>query len=129
MVAAGGGSIITIASIYASRAPDPGLYDHLEMDPPFIKPPAYGASKAAIVSLSRYVARLWGPDGVRVNTISPGGVRGDQDPEFVRKYCAHVPLGRMAEPEDLAGPLIFLASDESRYVSGVELRVDGGLLA
>jgi NAD(P)-dependent dehydrogenase (short-subunit alcohol dehydrogenase family) len=129
MAAAGGGSIITIGSIYGSRAPDPKLYDHLEMDPPFIKPPAYGASKAAILNLSRYVARLWGPHGVRVNTISPGGVKGEQDPEFVRKYCAGVPLGRMADPDDLAGPLLFLASDESRYVSGVELRVDGGLLA
>jgi NAD(P)-dependent dehydrogenase (short-subunit alcohol dehydrogenase family) len=128
MVAAGGGSIITIGSIYASLAPDPALYDHLEMDPPFLKPPAYGASKAGVVNLTRYVARLWGRHGVRANALSPGGVLGDQDPEFQRKYCARVALGRMAEPEDLAGALVFLASDESRYVTGTELRVDGGLL-
>jgi NAD(P)-dependent dehydrogenase (short-subunit alcohol dehydrogenase family) len=129
MAEAKGGSIVTIGSLYASRAPDPKLYDHLEMDPPFLKPPAYGASKAGVISLTKYFARLWGPRRVRVNALSPGGVRGDQDAEFVRKYCARVPLGRMAEPEDLAGPLIFLASDASSYLTGHELLVDGGLTA
>jgi NAD(P)-dependent dehydrogenase (short-subunit alcohol dehydrogenase family) len=66
---------------------------------------------------------------VRVNAISPGGVRGGQDDEFLAKYNARVPLGRMAEPEDLVGPLLFLASDASRYVTGHELVVDGGFLA
>jgi len=129
MADAGRGSIITIGSIYASQAPDPKLYDHMPVDPPFLKPPAYGASKAGVINLSRYFARLWGPRGVRVNALSPGGVRGDQDAEFVRKYCARVPLGRLAEPDDLGGPLIFLASDASRYLTGHELRVDGGLAA
>ena len=64
-----------------------------------------------------------------MNALSPGGVAGGQDPEFLRKFCARVPLGRMAEPEDLTGPLLFLASDASRYVSGYELRVDGGFTA
>ena len=129
MADAGGGSIVTIGSLYASQAPDPALYDHLDVDPPFLKPPAYGASKAGVVSLTRYFARLWGPYGVRVNALSPGGVRGDQDSEFVRKYSARVPLGRLAEPEELAGPLVFLASDASSYLSGRELVVDGGLSA
>jgi NAD(P)-dependent dehydrogenase (short-subunit alcohol dehydrogenase family) len=129
MVAAGAGSIVTIGSLYASRAPDPSLYDHLDMDPPFLKPPAYGASKAGVVSLTRYFARLWGPAGVRVNALSPGGVSGGQDQEFVDKYCARVPLGRMAESDDLAAPLVFLASEASRYVTGQELLVDGGLTA
>jgi NAD(P)-dependent dehydrogenase (short-subunit alcohol dehydrogenase family) len=123
----GHGSIVNIGSLYASRAPDPRLYDHLEVDPPFLKPAAYGASKAGVVSLTTYFARLWGPYGVRVNAISPGGVAGGQDPEFVRKYTERVPLGRMAEPEDLVGPLLFLASDVSRYVTGQNLRVDGGI--
>jgi NAD(P)-dependent dehydrogenase (short-subunit alcohol dehydrogenase family) len=126
---AGRGSIVNIGSLYASIAPDPGLYDHMEADPPFLKPAAYGASKAGIVSLTRYFARLWGPHGVRVNALSPGGVAGGQDDEFLRKYGARVPLGRMAEPSDLAGPLVFLASDASRYVTGHELRVDGGFTA
>jgi NAD(P)-dependent dehydrogenase (short-subunit alcohol dehydrogenase family) len=127
MCAAGRGSIVNIGSLYASIAPIPALYDHIE--PPFTKPAAYGASKAAVVNLTRYFARLWGPHGVRVNTLSPGGVRGAQDPEFVRKYSERVPLGRLAEPEDLVGALLFLASDASAYVTGQELRVDGGFTA
>jgi len=127
MCAAGGGSIVNIGSLYASIAPIPALYDHIE--PPFTKPAAYGASKAAVVNLTRYFARLWGPHGVRVNALSPGGVRGGQDAEFVRKYAERVPLGRMAEPDDLVGALLFLASDASAYVTGQELRVDGGFTA
>jgi NAD(P)-dependent dehydrogenase (short-subunit alcohol dehydrogenase family) len=126
MVRAGRGSIVNIGSLYASIAPEPSFYDHLDG---FLKPPAYGASKAGLVALTKYFARLWGPRGVRVNALSPGGVRGDQDPEFLRKYCARVPLGRMAEAEDLGGPLVFLASEESRYLTGHELRVDGGFTA
>jgi NAD(P)-dependent dehydrogenase (short-subunit alcohol dehydrogenase family) len=126
---AGRGSIVNVGSLYATIAPDPGMYDHLELDPPFLKPPAYGASKAGVVSLTRYFARLWGPHGVRVNALSPGGVLGGQDPEFRRKFTARTPLRRLAEGDDLTGPLLFLASDASRYVTGYELRVDGGFTA
>jgi NAD(P)-dependent dehydrogenase (short-subunit alcohol dehydrogenase family) len=129
MARAGRGSIVNIGSLYATIAPDPGLYDHLELDPPFLKPPAYGASKAGVINLTRYLARLWGPKGVRVNALSPGGVTGGQDAEFVRKYEARTPLGRLADPAELAGPLVFLASDESSYLTGHELRVDGGFTA
>lgn len=126
MVAAGRGAIINIGSLYASIAPEPRFYDHM---PGFVKPAAYGASKAGVVQLTRYFARRWGPHGVRVNALSPGGVRAAQDPEFLSKYCARVPLGRMADPGDLGAPLVFLASDASRYVTGHELRVDGGFTA
>jgi NAD(P)-dependent dehydrogenase (short-subunit alcohol dehydrogenase family) len=126
MVEAGRGSIVNIGSVYASVAPDPSFYDHM---PGFVKPAAYGASKAGVVQLTRYFARRWGPHGVRVNALSPGGVRAAQDDEFVSKYCARVPLGRMAEAEELGPPLVFLASDDSRYVTGHELRVDGGFTA
>jgi NAD(P)-dependent dehydrogenase (short-subunit alcohol dehydrogenase family) len=126
---AGRGSIVNIGSLYASIAPDPAMYDHIELDPPFLKPPAYGASKAGVVSLTRYFARLWGPHGVRVNALSPGGVLGGQDPEFLTKFTARTPLRRLAEADDLTGPLLFLASDASRYVTGHELRVDGGFTA
>lgn len=129
MARAGRGSIINIGSLYASVAPDQRFYDHLPFDPPFLKPPAYGASKAGVVNLTRYLAALWGPAGVRVNALSPGGVLGGQDPEFKRKFCARVPLGRMAEAGDLVGPLLFLASDASRYVTGIDLLVDGGFTA
>ena len=123
---AGRGAIVNIGSLYASIAPVPAFYDHL---PGFVKPPAYGASKAGLVQLTKYFARAWGPDGVRVNALSPGGVRGGQDDEFLGKYNARVPLGRMAEPADLGGPLVFLCSDAARYVTGHELRVDGGFTA
>lgn len=126
---AGRGSIVNIGSLYATVAPEPRFYDHMPGDVPFLKPPAYGASKAAVLGLTRYFARLWGPDGVRVNALSPGGLGGAGDPEFVRKYASRVPLGRMAEPADLTGPLVFLASDESRYMTGQELLVDGGFAA
>ena len=126
MAEAGRGAVVNIGSLYASVAPVPAFYDHL---PGFVKPPAYGASKAGLVQLTKYFARLWGPQGVRVNALSPGGVRGDQDEQFLAKYCARVPLGRMAEPDDLTGPLVFLCSEASRYLTGHELRVDGGFTA
>ena len=129
MAKAGRGSIVNIGSLYASVSPDARFYDHIVSDPPFLKPPAYGASKAAVVNLTRYFATAWGPSGVRVNTLSPGGVLGAQDDQFKSKFNARVPLGRMAVHQDLIGPLQFLASDASAYVTGAELRVDGGFTA
>jgi NAD(P)-dependent dehydrogenase (short-subunit alcohol dehydrogenase family) len=129
MVKAGRGSIINIGSLYASVSPDERFYSHIQSDPPFLKPPVYGASKAAVVNLTKYLATLWAPHGVRVNALSPGGVLGDQDAEFKRKFCDRVPLGRMATADDLCGPLLFLASQASSYVTGIELVVDGGFTA
>ena len=91
-----------------------------------LKPPAYGASKAAVVNLTKYLSAHLAPYGVRVNTLSPGGVLGGQDPEFKRKFCERVPLGRRATADDLRGPLLFLASRASAYVTGINLKVDGG---
>jgi NAD(P)-dependent dehydrogenase (short-subunit alcohol dehydrogenase family) len=129
MAANGGGSIINIGSLYASVSPDQRFYDHLPGDLPFLKSPAYGASKAGVVNMTKYFSTLWGARGVRVNTLSPGGVAGGQDEAFKQKYGSRVPLGRMAQPEDLTGPLVFLASSASSYVTGHELRVDGGFTA
>ena len=129
MVKARRGSIINIGSLYAAVAPDPRFYDHIRSEPPFLKPPAYGASKAAVVNLTRYLATAWAPFGVRVNALSPGGVLGAQDEDFKGKFTSRVPLGRMAVHDDLIGPLQFLASDASSYVTGIELRVDGGFTA
>lgn len=120
------GSVINIGSLYGGVAPNPELYDHLPIDPPFLKPPAYGMSKAGVAALTRYLAALWGPTGLRVNTLSPGGVLGGQDQQFRAKFDARVPLRRMASTDDLIGPLLFLASDLSSYVTGAELVVDGG---
>lgn len=125
----GGGSIINIGSLYASVSPDPHFYEHLAGNAPFIKSPAYGASKAGVVSLSKFFATHWAGSGVRVNTLSPGGVLAGQDEQFKSKYNARVPLHRMAEPADLTGPLVFLASRASSYVTGHELRVEGGFTA
>jgi NAD(P)-dependent dehydrogenase (short-subunit alcohol dehydrogenase family) len=129
MAARGIGSIINIGSLYASVSPDPHFYEHLAGDAPFIKSPAYGASKAGVVSLSKFFATHWAGSGVRVNTLSPGGVLAGQDEQFKAKYGARVPLRRMAQSEDLKGPLVFLASPASAYVTGHELRVDGGFTA
>jgi NAD(P)-dependent dehydrogenase (short-subunit alcohol dehydrogenase family) len=129
MIRAGRGSIINIGSLYAAVSPDQRFYDHLPVDPPFLKPPAYGVSKAGLVNLTRYLAAHWGRYGVRVNTLSPGGVLGGQDEEFKRKFNGRVPMGRMATGDDLKGPLVFLASDASSYVTGIDLRVDGGYTA
>ena len=129
MAERGGGSIVNIGSLYASVSPDQRFYDHLGGCPPFLKSPAYGASKAGVVNMTKYFSTLWGSRGVRVNTLSPGGVLGAQDDEFKRKYGARVPLGRLATFEDLKGPLVFLASSASAYVTGHELRVDGGFTA
>jgi NAD(P)-dependent dehydrogenase (short-subunit alcohol dehydrogenase family) len=129
MSARGGGSIINIGSLYASVSPDPHFYDHLAGNAPFVKSPAYGASKAGVVNLTRFFATHWAGQGIRVNTLSPGGVLAGQDEQFRTKYGARVPLGRMAEAGDLKGPLVFLASDASSYVTGHELRVDGGFTA
>lgn len=129
MAGRGGGAIVNIGSLYASVAPDQRLYDHLEGDVPFLKSPAYGASKAGVVNMTKYFATLWGLQGVRVNTLSPGGVEADQHADFKKKYRARVPLDRMAQAEDLKGPLVFLASRASAYVTGHELRVDGGFTA
>jgi NAD(P)-dependent dehydrogenase (short-subunit alcohol dehydrogenase family) len=129
MLSEGSGSIINIGSLYAGVSPDGRLYDHIESDPPFLKPPMYGASKAAVINLTRYLATLWAGHGVRVNALSPGGVLGGQDSSFQRKFCERVPMGRMAVSEDLFGPLLFLASRASAYLTGTELVVDGGFTA
>lgn len=129
MAETGGGSIINIGSLYASVSPDAHFYDHIESDPPFLKPPAYGASKAAVLNLTKYLATYFAAAGVRVNALSPGGVSGGQDADFTRKFCRRVPLGRLATETDLQGPLLFLASRASAYVTGINLKVDGGFTA
>ena len=129
MAEQGHGSVINIGSLYASVSPDQRFYDHLPGDVPFLKSPAYGASKAGVVNMTKYFSTLWGPRGVRVNTLSPGGVLGAQDESFKGKYNSRVPLARMATFDDLKGPLVFLASSASSYVTGHELRVDGGFTA
>lgn len=120
----GHGAICLISSIYGMVGPDMRLYEGTTM----ATPAAYGASKAGLIQLTRYLAGAMGP-AVRVNCISPGGIRRGQPLEFVRRYEARTMLGRMATEEDLKGAIAFLVSDLSAYVSGHNLVVDGGWTA
>ncbi|MFG1610260.1 SDR family NAD(P)-dependent oxidoreductase [Actinoplanes sp. NPDC049265] len=121
----GGGSILITASLLGIVG-DPDL-------------PYYGATKGALRSLCRSVAAAYGPDNIRCNTICPGDVETallqeffdfqDDPAEARRRITEHYPLRRFATPQDVAGAALFLAGDEARYISGIDLPVDGGLLA
>jgi len=122
----GGGSIINIGSIQGMVGPDFTLYEGLDMS----AIPDYFFHKAGMLNLTRYAAAKLGPLGVRVNTISPGGLdAGDTDPQFIRRYAARTFLGRMGNHTDLKGVVVFLASDASAYITGVNIPVDGGYTA
>lgn len=120
----GNGSVICIASIYGMVGPDMRLYEGTAMG----NPAGYGASKGALLSLTRYLATVLAPS-VRVNAVSPGGVWRGQPEAFLDRYKQKTPMGRMAVEEDLKGAVGFLASDLSRYVTGQNLVVDGGWTA
>jgi NAD(P)-dependent dehydrogenase (short-subunit alcohol dehydrogenase family) len=121
----GGGSIINVGSIQGMVGPDFSLYEGLAMD----APPDYFFHKGGMLQLTRYAAAKLGPQGVRVNTISPGGFLSDQNPSFIDRYNARTFLGRMANNDDLKGVIVFLASDASAYITGVNIPVDGGYTA
>jgi NAD(P)-dependent dehydrogenase (short-subunit alcohol dehydrogenase family) len=119
-----GGSIINISSIYGILSPDQRIYQYRKK--PFFKPVTYTVSKAAILGLTRYLATYWSKKGVRVNTLTLGGVFNNQDKEFLKNYCSKVPLGRMADQDDYNGAVLFLACDASKYMTGSNLVIDGG---
>jgi NAD(P)-dependent dehydrogenase (short-subunit alcohol dehydrogenase family) len=127
---AGGASVINIASMYGTISPDPRLYADY---PGRQNPPFYGAAKAGLIQLSRYLACHLASDGIRVNAVSPGPFSPprvqEELPEFVRRLEERVPLGRLGRPDELAGVVVFLASDASSYVTGINLPVDGGWAA
>lgn len=122
------GSIINIGSLYAVGAPDPRTY----FDTPFSSTPNYGAGKAATVELTRFCAAYLAKYGIRSNSVSPGSfphANVQENQLFKDRLAAKTMLGRIGSPDDLVGAMIYLASDASKYVTGVNIMVDGGQTA
>lgn len=130
MVRAGRGRVIQTASIYGLVGPDSRIYEGSDyLGGPINTPAVYSASKAAVVGLTRWLATHWADKGIRVNCLVPGGVSSGQNSVFSERYSQRVPMGRMALAEEMAPPLLFLASEASSYVTGQVLAVDGGWTA
>jgi gluconate 5-dehydrogenase len=131
----GSGSIINISTMYALVAPRPQLYEGTD----FINPPGYSASKAALLSFTRYVASFWGQYGIRANAILPGPFSNTEDADgansvpqdspFLQRLRSYTCLGRVGRPNELSGALLFLASDASSFMTGQAVIVDGGWTA
>ena len=122
VAAAGDAAIINVASMYGLVAPDGRLYAERGQQSPF----HYGPAKAALLQLSRHLAAELGPDGIRVNALVPGAFPARAAPDFTARLASRTMLGRLGEKDEIAGPLLFLASPAARYVTGAQLVVDGG---
>jgi NAD(P)-dependent dehydrogenase (short-subunit alcohol dehydrogenase family) len=125
MLPKGKGCLINIASIYGVVGPDFTVYDGTEMT----MPAAYAAIKGGLVNLTQYLASYYGKSGIRVNTISPGGIFDNQPESFLKNYNNKVPLKRMGTPDDIAPAAVYLFSDAASYVTGHNLIIDGGWTA
>lgn len=125
----GDASVINVASMYGMVSPDLRVYSSTEM----ANPPFYGSAKSALLQWTRYAACEFGPERIRFNSISPGAfpsTRVQQDnAALVSKLENKVPLGRIGFPAELVGPVIFLASKASSYVTGTNLVIDGGWMS
>lgn len=116
------GSLINIGSIYGVLGPDNRVYEGTDIR----GVAAYAAIKGGILQLTKFLAVEYGKFNIRVNAISPGGVYDSHSEKFDKQYSARVPLGRMARPDDIAAPAVFLLSDAAGYITGHNLLVDGG---
>lgn len=119
------GSIVNMSSIYGTVGPDFSVYENTEMT----MPAAYSAIKGGIINFSRYLASYYGPHGVRVNCVSPGGIFDNQNEIFIKNYENKVPMRRMGLPGDISPAVVFLLSDDAAYITGHNLMVDGGWTA
>ena len=121
-----GGSIINISSMYGMVAPDFAIYKGAEQ---YLNPPHYGAAKAGVIQLTKYYASYLAKYGIRVNCISPGSFPSpmvQKHKKFIKALSEMNPLGRIGSPKELGGPVVYLASNASSYVTGQNLVVDGG---
>lgn len=119
-------SVVLIGSVYGIVSPNPNLYSHYMEGKGSVKNPAYGASKAALIAMCKQYSTHLADKGIRFNLLTPGGVAGNQDEEFVNKFNNQVPLSRMGEREELVPSLLFFLSDDSSYITGHNLIADGG---
>jgi len=119
------GVIINLGSIYGDLAPDFDIYKNTGVS----NSPAYPMIKGGIQAMTKYFACYAAPYNIRVNAVCPGGVFNAHSKLFVKKYSSRVPMKRMADPDEIAGPVVFLASDAASYITGHLLHVDGGLHA
>ncbi|MDR6227497.1 SDR family NAD(P)-dependent oxidoreductase [Desmospora profundinema] len=119
------GVILNITSMYGHVAPDYRLYQGNQ----HVNPPGYGAAKAGVIQLSKYMASFLSPYGIRVNCLSPGPFphpEAQQDKVFMQRLAERNPLGRIGQPEELKGAVALMCSDASSYMTGQHLSVDGG---
>lgn len=121
-----GGSIINISSMMGMFGPDLSNYEGTNMGYP---PPDYFFHNAGLINLTRYLARMFAGKNVRVNCVSPGGLFNHQPQRFLENYCKKVPLGRMANQDDIKGLMVLLASDAGAYINGENILMDGGMHA
>jgi NAD(P)-dependent dehydrogenase (short-subunit alcohol dehydrogenase family) len=124
----GGGVILNVASDLAVISPDQRIYRQpgLPNDSQPVKPVTYSVVKAGLIGLTRYLATYWAEQEVRVNAVSPGGVFSGQDEDFVEKLTNLIPMGRMANKDEYKATIVYLLSDASSYVTGLNLMADGG---
>ncbi len=122
------GVILNVASDLAVISPDQRLYrqEGLPEDQQPVKPVTYSVAKTGLIGLTRYLATYWADSGVRVNAISPGGIYNNQPEDFVQRLSRLIPMGRMANVDEWQGAILFLCSDASSYITGINLIIDGG---